>query len=49
VTLDIFVCNFAADNTGKAQQVLDTLVPRFEAARIERQRLVRGAPAEPRA
>jgi S-adenosylmethionine decarboxylase proenzyme len=47
VTLDIFVCNFVADNTPKAQQVLDALVPHFGADRVQRQRLVRGGPAGP--
>ena len=41
VTLDVFVCNRASDNTPKAQALLDALVARFEAARIHRQQLVR--------
>jgi S-adenosylmethionine decarboxylase len=42
VTLDVFVCNFVTDNTHKAQRLLDTLVPRFEASRVNRQQLARG-------
>ena len=41
VTLDVFVCNRASDNTAKAQALLDALVARFEAARVARQRLQR--------
>ncbi|MCC7284902.1 MAG: adenosylmethionine decarboxylase [Burkholderiaceae bacterium] len=41
VTLDVFVCNRASDNTAKAQALLDVLVARFEAARVARQRLQR--------
>ena len=41
VTLDVFVCNFVTDNTHKAQRLLDTLVPRFEASRVNRQQLAR--------
>ena len=41
VTLDVFVCNVASDNTHKAQTLLDALVTRFAAARIHRQRLER--------
>ena len=45
VTLDVFVCNFAGDNSDKAAALLDALVPRFDAPRINRQRLVRGLPS----
>jgi len=44
VTLDVFVCNVASDNTAKAQALLDALVARFDAARVNRQQLVRGLP-----
>ena len=44
VTLDVFVCNFADDNTHKAERLLGALVPRFEAAQISRQQLERGLP-----
>jgi len=41
VTLDVFVCNLASDNTPKAQALLDALVARFEPARTTRQQLQR--------
>ena len=41
VTLDVFVCNLANDNTRKAQALLDALVARFDAARVNRQQLAR--------
>jgi S-adenosylmethionine decarboxylase proenzyme len=42
VTLDVFVCNVASDNTHKAERLLDALVARFDAARVNRQQLTRG-------
>lgn len=42
VTLDVFVCNVASDNTRKAVGLLDALVARFDAARVSRQQLARG-------
>jgi S-adenosylmethionine decarboxylase len=42
VTLDVFVCNVASDNTHKAECLLDALVARFEPVRINRQQLARG-------
>ena len=42
VTLDVFVCNNACDNSHKARQLVDTLVQRFEAERVHRQQLSRG-------
>jgi S-adenosylmethionine decarboxylase proenzyme len=42
VTLDVFVCNFAGDNSHKAQRLVDRLVTRFAAERVQRQQLVRG-------
>jgi S-adenosylmethionine decarboxylase len=44
VTLDVFVCNFGADNSHKARQLVDALVQRFDPERIQRQRLLRGQP-----
>jgi len=44
VTLDVFVCNVASDNTRKAEALLDALVSRFGAARVNRQHLARGLP-----
>lgn len=43
VTLDVYVCNFSGDNSGKAQQVLDALVAALQPARCLRQRLQRGS------
>ncbi len=43
VTLDVYVCNFGADNSGRAQGLLDDLVQAFAPARVERHRIVRGA------
>jgi S-adenosylmethionine decarboxylase len=42
VTLDVFVCNNACDNSHKAHQLVDALVLRFEPLRAQRQRLLRG-------
>jgi S-adenosylmethionine decarboxylase proenzyme len=44
VTLDVFVCNFGADNSDKARRLVDALVQRFEPERIQRQQLLRGTP-----
>ena len=44
VTLDVFVCNFAGDNSHKAHHLVNALVARFEARRVQRQQLSRGAP-----
>jgi S-adenosylmethionine decarboxylase proenzyme len=45
VTLDVFVCNFAGDNSDKARRLVDALVGRFDAQRVQRQQLSRGAPS----
>ena len=45
VTLDVFVCNFGADNSHKARQLVDALVQRFDPERIQRQQLLRGQPS----
>ena len=42
VTLDVFVCNVTSDNTQRAQRLLDALVSRFDAERVNRQQLARG-------
>ena len=41
VTLDVFVCNIASDNTHKAQALLDALVASFDASQVNRQQLAR--------
>jgi S-adenosylmethionine decarboxylase len=43
VTLDVFVCNFGADNSHKARWLVDALVQRFEPQGVQRQQLLRGA------
>jgi S-adenosylmethionine decarboxylase proenzyme len=45
VTLDVFVCNFAADNSLKARQLVHALVQRFDAERVQHQQLLRGRPS----
>jgi S-adenosylmethionine decarboxylase proenzyme len=42
VTLDVYVCNYGADNSAKAEVLLDALVAAFAPATVSRQRLVRG-------
>lgn len=42
VTLDVYVCNFSGDNSGKAQQLLDTVIEAYKPGRIVRNELVRG-------
>jgi S-adenosylmethionine decarboxylase proenzyme len=42
VTLDVFVCNFAGDNSHKAHRLVDALVTRFEPERAQCQQLPRG-------
>jgi S-adenosylmethionine decarboxylase len=43
VTLDVYVCNFGADNSHKAHALLDRLVAAFAPAQVEQQALTRGA------
>ena len=43
VTLDVFVCNLGADNSGRAQALMGALVALFEPARVEQHALQRGA------
>jgi S-adenosylmethionine decarboxylase proenzyme len=42
VTLDVYVCNFSADNGGAAERLLQALVDAFAPARCERHALTRG-------
>jgi S-adenosylmethionine decarboxylase proenzyme len=42
VTLDVFVCNFQGDNSGKARKLIDSLVPHFGPDTTNRQSLARG-------
>ena len=43
VTIDIYVCNFSADNSRRAEDLLATLETAFTPASVHRHRLVRGA------
>lgn len=45
VTLDVYVCNFGADNTHKAHTLMNSLIDAFAPASTERHALVRGAGA----
>jgi S-adenosylmethionine decarboxylase len=42
VTLDVYVCNFGADNTHKAHALLDLLLAAFKPTRVERHAIQRG-------
>jgi S-adenosylmethionine decarboxylase len=44
VTLDVYVCNHGADNSGAARQLLERLVAAFGPQCIERHELQRGQP-----
>ena len=45
VTLDVYVCNLGADNSARAQALLDALLAAFAPARVERHALRRGSAA----
>ncbi len=45
VTIDAYVCNFSADNSARAQTLLDLLVASFAPQKVTRQRLERSLPA----
>lgn len=47
VTLDVYVCNFGADNSPRAEALMATLVAAFAPAHVERQRLNRAAASTP--
>jgi S-adenosylmethionine/arginine decarboxylase-like enzyme len=42
VTLDVYVCNFGADNTARAHALLGALIEAFAPGRVERHALRRG-------
>ena len=44
VTLDVYVCNFGADNTQRAHVLMDRLLAHFAPGRVARQALLRGQP-----
>lgn len=43
VTLDVYVCNFGADNSARARQLLAALVEAFAPQHVERHALQRGS------
>ncbi len=45
VTLDVYVCNLGADNSAKAQNLMDTLQSAFAPGQAEHHRLPRGVSA----
>ena len=49
VTLDVYVCNFGADHSAKAQQLLDALLQRFAPQGVEVHSLLRGKSVVPAA
>ena len=42
VTLDVYVCNFGADHSAKAQALMDTLVALFAPTEVKYNRIFRG-------
>ena len=42
VTLDVYVCNFSADNSAKAQMLIDGLIEAFKPGQVQRNNLLRG-------
>jgi S-adenosylmethionine decarboxylase len=42
VTLDVYVCNLGADNTARAEAVMQTLLQVFSPLQVQRGRLERG-------
>ncbi len=42
VTLDVYVCNFGADNTARAHALLQALLDGLQPGSVDRQRLQRG-------
>jgi S-adenosylmethionine decarboxylase len=48
VTIDVYVCNFSADNTQSAEALMRRLTEAFAPTHRDEQRLVRGRMPEPR-
>ena len=46
VTLDVYVCNFEADNSARAEMLMEALLKGFAPAQVSRQALQRGQPAK---
>lgn len=47
VTLDVYVCNFGADNSQRAHALIERLLTNFAPGRVERHALQRGADVAP--
>ena len=43
VTLDVYVCNFSTDNSGKAERLMDALIVAFAPAEQNTNRILRGS------
>ena len=46
VTLDVYVCNFEADNSARADMLMDTLLHAFAPTQVQRHVLQRGQAAQ---
>jgi S-adenosylmethionine decarboxylase len=46
VTLDVYVCNFEADNSARAEVLLEALLQGFAPGQVQRHTLQRGQPAK---
>jgi len=46
VTLDVYVCNFGADNSHKAHRLIDALLAAFRPEQLERHTIERGRDPE---
>ncbi len=42
LTLDVYVCNYSADNSGKATRVFDAIIARFRPSEVARHAIERG-------
>ncbi|MFG6415237.1 adenosylmethionine decarboxylase [Roseateles sp. DC23W] len=47
VTLDVYVCNYGADNSAKAESLMATLIAAFAPTSVNRQSLSRAAASTP--
>jgi S-adenosylmethionine decarboxylase len=45
VTIDAYVCNFSADNSARAERLMQRLLSAFAPTQLTRQRLERSAPS----
>lgn len=42
ITVDVYVCNFSADNSTKAHALMDAVIVAYQPARVIRQQIQRG-------